>query len=146
MGIHSGAKSERKFRLTEPESNLAEIDRQHQNLIRIVSDLNTAVSEMRGDKIIGAVLSELMTYTIYHFAAEEDLMQRYKFPGLAAHRIEHNDLRLKICGFQEAHEAGKSGVAEELLKCMRNWMEEHTLKTDSEYVQFLDSVPKSAND
>jgi hemerythrin len=131
--------SPRIFWQTGNKVNLVEIDRQHQNLIRIVRDLDTAVSARRGDQIIGAILAELVTYTLYHFAAEEDLMQQNGFPGFSAHRIEHHALTLKICGFQEAHEGGKTWVAEELLKYMHEWLEEHMLKRDKEYVQFLNA-------
>ncbi|MGA3194854.1 MAG: bacteriohemerythrin [Terriglobales bacterium] len=127
------------FGHAEPEVNLAEIDRQHQNLARIIENLQGAIHAMRGEHVIGAVLAEVVTYTIYHFAAEEDLMQKHGFPGLAAHRIEHNELTMKICGFQEEHERKKPEAAERLLECLQHWIEEHTLNRDNEYVQFLNA-------
>ncbi len=121
----------------DPNINLAEVERQHQNLIRIVQNLCGAVDAKRGQEVIGKVLAEVVTYTIYHFATEEGLMQQHEFPGFAAHRIEHNDLTLRILGFQGEHEAGRPDAAEGLLKLLQDWLEEHTLKRDKEYVHFL---------
>ena len=134
MNVESG------FRQPEPVASLAEIDRQHQNLIRIIQNLRCDIDARRGQQVIGTVLAELVTYMIYHFAAEEDLMQHHGFPGIAEHRIEHNHLTLKICGFQEEHEARKPEAAEKLLKYLQHWLEEHTLERDKDYVQF--SMPK----
>jgi hemerythrin len=116
MGVHSSAESEDTVWLAGPEISLAEINRQHQNFIRIVHDLDTAVSSMRGEQVIGVVLAELVTYTIYHFAAEESLMQQHGFPGLAAHRKEHCNLTMKLCGFQEEYDAERPQAVEGLLK------------------------------
>ena len=146
MGVQSGGNSERNFWLIGPEVNLAEINRQHQNFIRIIQDLHTAVSSMRGKQVIGVVLAELVTYTIYHFAAEESLMQQHGFPGLAAHRKDHCNLTMKLCGFQEEYDAERPQAVEGLLKYLQHWMEEHTLKRDNEYVHFLNGLPKSANE
>lgn len=123
----------------EADLNLAEIDRQHQNLTRIIQDLQHAVNAKRGNEIIGAVLAEVVTHTIYHFEAEENLMQRHGFPGIEAHRVEHNAMTLKLLHFQQENEAGKPDAAESLLKLLRDWLEEHTLKRDKEYVQFINA-------
>ncbi len=121
----------------EPNINLAEVERQHQNLIRIVHNLYHAINARRGQEVIGKILAEVVTYTIYHFATEEGLMQQHEFPGFAAHRIEHNTLTLKILGLQGEHEAGRPDAAEGLLKLLQHWLEEHTLKRDKEYMHFL---------
>jgi len=39
--------------------------------------------------VIGITPDELAEYTVFHFATEEELMTRFSFPGLAAHKREH---------------------------------------------------------
>jgi hemerythrin len=64
-------------------------------------------------------------------------MQQHGFPGTAAHRIEHNTLTMKIARLQKEHAAGKPDAAERFLGFLEEWLEEHMLKRDKEYVQFL---------
>lgn len=132
--------------MSEPSSwepqhsvNIAEIDSQHQKLIRIIQNLHRAVTAGRGREVIESAMDQVVNYTIHHFATEEELMQQHGFPGIAAHRIEHNDLTLKIVGFQEEHAVGKPDAAEKLLTFLQRWLEEHTLKRDKEYALFLNA-------
>jgi hemerythrin len=78
-----------------------------------------------------------VNYTIYHFSTEENLMQQHGFPGTAAHRLEHNNLTVKISPLQKEHAVGKPGTAESFVRVPQQWLEEHMLKTDKDYVQFL---------
>jgi hemerythrin len=117
--------------------NIAELDCQHQNLLRIIQNLHYAIAAGHGQEVIEAVLASVVNYTIYHFATEENLMQQYGFPGTAAHRIEHNALTLQISCIQREHSAGKPDAAECFLRFLQQWLEEHMLKRDKEYVQFL---------
>jgi hemerythrin len=119
--------------------NIAELDSQHQNLFRIIQNLHQSITAGRGQEVTEGALAQVVTYTMHHFSTEESLMQEHGFPGLAAHRLEHNNLTLKISRLQEEHAEGKSGAAERLLRFLLHWLEEHTLKTDQEYVEFFDS-------
>lgn len=123
----------------EPAATMAEIDRQHQNLVRIIQNLHRAIAAGRGQEVIESALAQVVNYTIYHFATEEDLMQQHGFPGIVAHRIAHNDLTLKIFGFQEEHAVGKPEAAEGLLNFLQQWLEEHTWKKDNEFALFLNA-------
>ncbi|MGB8011821.1 MAG: bacteriohemerythrin [Terriglobales bacterium] len=116
---------------------IAEFDRQHQNLFRIIESLHEAIAAGRGHEVTEAVLANVVNYTIHHFAAEENLMEQHGFPGTSAHRIEHNTLTLEIARLQKEHAAGKPRVAERFLRFLLQWLEEHILKTDKEYVEFL---------
>jgi hemerythrin-like metal-binding protein len=117
--------------------NIAELDRQHQNLFRIVRHLRDAIASGHGEEVTEAVLTEVVHYTIHHFATEEGLMQQYGFPGTASHRIEHNTLTLELCRLQKEQAAGKPDAAECLLRFLQQWLKEHLLKTDKGYVAFL---------
>jgi len=120
--------------------NIAEIDRQHQNLFRIVQNLQLAISAGRGHEVIEAALTEVVNYTIHHFATEEELMQRHGFPGITEHRVEHNALTLEIFRVQGQHAAGEAQAAEEFLKFLKKWLQEHTLKADKHYAEFLNAA------
>jgi hemerythrin len=137
--VYPAAMSEIVSWRPEYSVNIAELDSQHQNLFRIIQNLHDAIAAGRGHEVTQATLEKVVTYTIHHFATEENLMQQCGFPGTAAHRIEHNTLTVKISQLQREHESGSPDAAEGFLRILRQWLEEHILKTDQEYVQFLNS-------
>ena len=52
----------------------AEIDQQHQKLLALLGELETAMLEGRGAEILGNTLDQVLEYTDYHFSTEEGLM------------------------------------------------------------------------
>jgi len=123
----------------EHSVKIAELDAQHQRLFRIVQDLEGAIAAGRGQQAIEAIIDRAVNYTIDHFSTEEGLMEQYGYPGLAAHRIEHNKLTLEISNLQKEHSAESPDAAERFLKFLRKWFDEHILKSDQEYAPFLGS-------
>ena len=119
--------------------NIADLDRQHQELFRTVAELEQALHKGSADSIIDEILEKVIKYTISHFAAEEQLMQQHGFPGLAAHRYDHQLLAQKLTKFNLSHKAGRPGVPATLLSFLKAWLQDHLLKTDKEYSEFLNS-------
>jgi hemerythrin-like metal-binding protein len=119
--------------------SIAELDHQHQRLFRTVAELNYAVRTGRGDSIINEVLEKVIQHTISHFAAEELLLQQHGYPGLAAHRYEHQMLAQKLTKFHLSNIAGKPDIPSSLLVFLQTWLRDHILKTDKEYSAFLNA-------
>ena len=119
--------------------NIAEFDHQHRRLFRTVTELDHALRTGRADSIIGQVLESLIRHTISHFAAEEALMQQHGFPGLAAHRYDHQLLAQKLTKFNLSYKAGRPDIPSALLVFLQAWWHDHILKTDNEYSQFLNA-------
>jgi len=131
---------EQTFRWDQSYSvNVAELDHQHQRVFRTVAELNDALRTGRADSIIDDVLEKLIEHTISHFAAEEFLMEQHRFPGLAAHRREHQILAQRLARFNLSNLAGRSGVPSALLVFLQTWLQDHILKTDKEYSDFLNA-------
>ena len=125
--------------IPEYSVGVAELDVQHQRLFRIAQELSHAVKHGHGPERLGAILSKAVTYTIEHFATEEELMLRYGYPEAFGHRLEHNRFTMKIAYLQREHESGKLEAAEELLEAMEQWLKEHVTKRDREYVNYFRS-------
>lgn len=66
--------------------NIATLDRQHQELIDTVDELEQALRAGEGNGAINHVLEKLVDYATAHFADEESLMEKHDFPELPAHR------------------------------------------------------------
>jgi hemerythrin len=85
------------FRWTEAyKVNIEELDEQHQEFFDVVNELEQALRVGEGNAAIDRILDRLVTYAGLHFAAEESLMERHKFPGLTTHRIQHDTFRKKM--------------------------------------------------
>ncbi len=119
--------------------HVAALDRQHQSLFSTINELNDALAKGQGSEVIDRVLNKLVVYTTTHFASEEGLMEKYHFPGLAEHRLKHQELRTRVDEFVKEHEAGKVGVPADLILFLQAWLREHILGTDHQYTAFLNS-------
>jgi len=126
------------FRWTENYSvNIKVLDAQHQGLFATINELKDALSSGHGSKVTEPVLKKLVEYATTHFAAEEALMSAHKFPGLDAHRMEHQKFGEKVAAFLADYKAGKSGVPVSLMLFLQNWLKGHIQTTDKAYSDFL---------
>jgi len=119
--------------------NVPELDQQHQWLFQIVQDLERAIAGGHGQAEVERILSNLVQYTMYHFATEEELLQKHGFPGVNEHRIEHNQMTMKISRLQDQHRDGKADAAETLLVFLQSWLKQHILESDKQYSEFFRS-------
>ena len=68
------------------------IDTQHKELFQRVNNLLDAMSKGKGRLEVEKVVDFLGEYVVSHFKAEEDLMQKYRYPGYTSHKIQHTRL------------------------------------------------------
>ena len=108
----------------------AEIDRQHKTLIEIANRLNAAMHEGHGKEMLGSILSELVNYTVEHFAFEERLMDKHGYGGRQEHAAEHRKLIADVGRFKQQFENGNGGISIELMSFLRDWLVNHILKVD----------------
>ncbi len=95
--------------------NVAELDQQHQQLFRTVAELEHALRTGRADAVINQLLEKVIEHTIHHFATEERIMEECGFPGLDAHRRDHQELSQKLTAFNLSNLAGGPDVPAALL-------------------------------
>jgi hemerythrin len=134
----SSAGTEKAIRWNESyRVNIAVFDRQHQSLFNTINELNDALAAGHGATAIDHVLQKLLEYAKNHFASEEFFMEAHHYPGLAAHRLEHQAFARSIDKYVDDHKKGKSGVPVSLLLFLQTWLREHILKTDKAYGAFL---------
>ncbi len=116
---------------------LPQIDAQHQALFRMAREVYAAISTADGAAAAIRTLHRLVRYVEQHFAAEEELMRRYKDPGLEEHRALHQEFDRKILGFQVDLEAGRAFLTIEIFRIVRTWLELHIKDADARYAAFI---------
>lgn len=115
------------------ETGIEVIDTQHQRIVDYLNELHTANDS--GDlNVTNHVLSELVDYTLTHFAFEEELQEKAGYPFLKAHKRVHEIFTKRIAEFQQRATAGEN-VAPELLSMLKIWLVNHIKGDDADYVE-----------
>jgi len=113
------------------------IDEQHMELVKMINELHRAMKMKKGAKESSRILENLANYTVYHFGSEEELFEKYKYPERHAHKEFHDNLVAKVLEFKVEFEKGKASLSMDLMTFLTDWLRNHILKTDKEYVPFL---------
>lgn len=125
------------------ETGQAQIDEEHRALVAALNRLHAAADRDRAE--VERALAFLRDYTVTHFAAEEELMLRHRYPGTAAHFAAHADLVLRLSDLLAEHRAvrqepGKGageGALAGVLAFLESWLVEHILRQDQDLGSFL---------
>jgi hemerythrin len=116
---------------------IMQIDTQHKKLVSMINEMYEAMSQGKGNEVVGKVLNDLITYTKTHFAAEEKLMQSNSYPDFAAHKAVHEKMTQQVVQIQEDFKAGKVAVSTKLAAFLKDWLVKHIMGTDQKYAPFL---------
>ena len=119
--------------------NVSEIDAQHQNLARLVNELNEAVELGLKFKVLRKKLSELITNTRIHFDTEEELMQLNDYPHYAEHKAEHDALTSYLEDTESRIQMGKKFNFQVNFNVSCNCFISHMNESDKKLGVFLNS-------
>lgn len=114
----------------EYNTGIQEIDRQHQELVKIVSRLQGSLSTDAKYAEIGPTLKFLVNYTREHFESEEGIMEKIAYPDLAVHRRHHQNLIRQIDVVLHKLKNRESFTPIELYYLVSRWLMEHILNED----------------
>ncbi|MEW8509180.1 MAG: bacteriohemerythrin [Candidatus Thiodiazotropha sp.] len=113
------------------------IDDEHQKLLNLINNLQTAVLYPTGESFERQALSELVDYTKIHFEREEKLMSENGYPDYEAHKQQHEEMIGKVSHFLESYEQDREATIDELTGFLKTWLVDHIAGTDQKYSQFL---------
>ena len=117
---------------------VAEIDRQHRELLAILNEVNwAAAADLTQQQIKGLLwikLYNLNAYATRHFAFEENLMQSHlaEHQASAAHLAQHQSYWVSIGAFQKCYRDNDGTVLPDLIEFLNSWWIAHILGTDKE--------------
>ena len=107
---------------------IKKIDQQHQKLITLLNELLVAAETGQQREVIGRVLEELVSYTDYHFKAEESFFKVH--PQHRKHLAIHKGFVKQALKLLEDYRAGVEGIGFETIEYLQEWVKEHILGTD----------------
>jgi len=115
------------------------LDQDHQKLLHLLNQFNTAYDYAMSEQFERQTLKELTDYTQYHFTREEQLMEDNEYPDLEAHKAQHKIMIEEITRLEKKyHELGHDAF-EEVSQFLTNWLIKHINGTDKQYTQHLNS-------
>jgi hemerythrin len=118
----------------EYQTGINAVDQQHQRLVNMVNDLDDVRKAVyrtfdKKQEAVGAVVTELVDYTISHFAFEEALMQDANYKFLSAHKRIHELLIQRAGEYTERWASGED-IADELHDVLTRWLFNHIRNDD----------------
>ncbi len=116
------------------ETGILRIDKQHKQLVDIINKLYKNVIIEKSGSAINELLMELKIYTIDHFSTEEKLFKKYKYPGEINHIKIHQKFIDKVSDHLFDVQSTPLAQGYSLVEFLRNWILNHILIHDMEYV------------
>jgi hemerythrin-like metal-binding protein len=119
-------------------TGIAEIDRQHEELLANVAMLRSAAHTGQPG-VAEVVLTFLERYAAEHFAAEERAMWQAGYPDLDAHWSLHLAFATELARRKAEYRASESpvDVLLDLGLWMDHWLEDHLMGADAVMARFL---------
>lgn len=106
------------------------IDEQHKSLVGLIATLNAAMAEGRTNAEVAEIIENLVFYTRYHFAWEEQWLDQHGFKGLAAHSADHERLTREVLLLQSRLQEGKLVAGMPLMRLLQDWLLNHIDQRD----------------
>lgn len=119
--------------------NVAEIDGQHQKLVKMINELNDAMRVGKSREILAKIVTGLISYVQSHFATEEKYFAKFNYPETDAHKQEHSVFSTKVDDVVKKFQSGQIGISIELMDFLSNWLGKHIKGTDKKYSAFFNA-------
>ncbi|MFH0728510.1 MAG: bacteriohemerythrin [Pseudomonadota bacterium] len=113
------------------------VDKQHRQLVEMISRLEASSSTDAKNKEMGNALKFLVDYTNQHFSDEEALMIKVNFPEHARHKTLHKNFFQKVMEVLLRVKKGESISPPELIDFLSNWLADHILEEDKKIGDFI---------
>ena len=113
--------------------NVAEIDLQHQRLVKMINELNDAMRVGKSKEMLGKIVNGLIGYVGVHFATEEKYFATFAFPEADQHIQEHRAFSAKVDDFATRFKSGQLGLSIDVMNFLSDWLGKHIKGTDKKY-------------
>lgn len=117
------------------ETGIYEIDNQHRRLVDYLNQLAEVAGQLDPDReVVANVIEEVIDYTLYHFAFEEELLEETGYALLDAHKQVHRHFIDRVRALRARFRAGEM-CARELNDTLTRWLFDHIRHADTAAIQ-----------
>ncbi len=123
-------------------TGIDEIDEQHRILVNTINEANTKLHEDDSVEVLEAITKDLLSYVLYHFETEEEMMSEFGYEAHSkkeyeSHMKQHREFSAKVVEIREFISKGKPIEKNKLIEFLTNWLINHINKTDQKLGSFL---------
>ena len=127
---------------TSFDVGVEEIDEQHHILVNTINEAAVTLSENSTLDALEQITNNLLSYALYHFETEEELMIQYGYNDLCkedadAHLKRHRDFSATVVNMRNNIKANKTISKDELLTFLKDWLTNHILNTDKKLGAYI---------
>jgi len=115
------------------------IDSQHKELFSLTNELFHAClgREEALEGVFKETMERMVAYVRFHFGAEQELLQRIKYPDYQEHKKQHDTLTREIIESVKEYEYGKKFVPNQFVRTLRDWILSHIAHYDKLYAAYI---------
>ena len=106
------------------------VDEQHTGLFDALDELHLALLKGKTNAVVGSLMQDLLAYTRSLFAAEEAMLAKGQYPGLAEHQLQHRKLITQVAEYAERYKRGEAALSPPLINFLRDWLTRHIRRED----------------
>lgn len=126
------------------ETGNKQIDTEHRQLLNAVNSLLDSCNSGKGRGEVEKTISFLVSYTKTHFAHEEELQKKYKYPDYLNHKKEHRDFINVVNEIQQEYRRNGATIVlvGQVNKNIVNWILTHINKEDTKVANHIKNYNK----
>lgn len=112
-------------------------DVHHKKLFGYIDELHEIIHENMTDVKFEIILEKFIDYADFHLRAEEEMFDKYNFPGKDEHVSAHESYRKKVLSFKGKREGDNKNLAIDFLDFLEDWWVGHVVGMDKKYTEFF---------
>lgn len=113
--------------------NIPELDEHHKALFDIFNRLYDNCLGQDKAHCIDPIIAELLSYSNYHFSAEEQHMRNIGFKDIDGHIKEHRGFTRRTLELRQAAGRDEPEATKELIAFLGRWLLHHVIEADRKY-------------
>jgi hemerythrin len=113
--------------------NNKELDEHHKTLFGIFNRLYDNCLGRESANCLEPIVEELVSYSRYHFLAEEQHMMDIGYKEIDKHINEHRGFTKKTLYLQQVADKNAPEVTKELIVYLKNWLLNHIIIEDKKF-------------
>lgn len=113
------------------------LDNDHKRLIYLLNQFNTAYEYDTSADFERQALEQLVAYTRFHFAREEEMMKQSGYEDLENHKMQHAKMIAQVESFVEKYRREGHDCLNEVSEFLTDWLIHHINGTDKQYTQAM---------
>lgn len=116
---------------------IASMDQEHAGQLSLLNDLKAAVRSGADDRLVYALLNELVEHTNLHFLSEQLAMRLHAYEAYESHFLEHERLLAEVQNLKSSLAAGTATDKHRLIEALRSWLVVHIQTADKTLAEYL---------